>query len=194
MSLESNPKREQIIQKGRELFWKFGIKRVTIEEICREAGVSKMTFYKYFSNKVYLAVLIFRQFYNKYYDYFERLFESNIRFEEKLSELINIKLEAAENMSMEMVRDMYQSDIPELIKLFEDMQKKSFSMTLNFIAQGKKEGCIRKDFKNDFILFQLNHMIEWMRNDELLALYSDSRMLTKNLFDYFFHGILTREN
>ena len=52
MSNMSNPKREQILKTGKELFWKFGFKRVTIEEICKEAGISKMTYYKYFTNKM----------------------------------------------------------------------------------------------------------------------------------------------
>jgi len=51
MKTTSNPKREQILTTGKELFWKFGFKRVTIEEICKEAGVSKMTYYKFFTTK-----------------------------------------------------------------------------------------------------------------------------------------------
>ncbi len=43
MSVKSNPKRELILSTGKDLFWKFGFRRVTIEEICKEAGISKMT-------------------------------------------------------------------------------------------------------------------------------------------------------
>ena len=52
MSVTSSPKKEQILKTGKELFWKYGFKLVTIEEICKEAGVSKMTYYKYFTNKI----------------------------------------------------------------------------------------------------------------------------------------------
>jgi len=47
MNRSENQKYNQIIDTSKKLFWKYGIKRVTIEEICREAGVSKMTFYKH---------------------------------------------------------------------------------------------------------------------------------------------------
>ena len=47
----SSKKYQDIKKKGKELFWKYGTKRVTVEEICREAGVSKMTYYKFFKNK-----------------------------------------------------------------------------------------------------------------------------------------------
>ena len=57
--LEKNsPKREQLLTTASDLFWKYGMKRVPIEEICKEANVSKMTFYKYFKNKNDLAKTI----------------------------------------------------------------------------------------------------------------------------------------
>ena len=44
-----------ILNTARQLFWKHGIRRVSVEEVCREAGVSKMTFYRSFPNKIELA-------------------------------------------------------------------------------------------------------------------------------------------
>ena len=55
-----NKKYKQIIATSKELFWKFGIKRVTVEEICSQAHVSKMTFYKFFPNKIELAKIILK--------------------------------------------------------------------------------------------------------------------------------------
>lgn len=40
-----------LLDTAKVLFFQHGIKRVTIEEICAEANVSKVTFYKYFKNK-----------------------------------------------------------------------------------------------------------------------------------------------
>ena len=47
-------KKLQIVETAKDLFMRYGIRRVTIDEICRTAGASKMTFYKYFSNKIAL--------------------------------------------------------------------------------------------------------------------------------------------
>ena len=66
-------KQQQIIETAEELFFRHGIKRVTVEEICQKASVSKMTFYKYFANKNDLAEHIIL-----------RIFE---QVEEKLSNL-----------------------------------------------------------------------------------------------------------
>ena len=52
---KDNKKFQDTITTAKMLFWKHGIKRVSIEEICKEASVSKMTFYKFFKNKEALA-------------------------------------------------------------------------------------------------------------------------------------------
>ncbi|MCJ7802330.1 MAG: TetR/AcrR family transcriptional regulator, partial [Candidatus Marinimicrobia bacterium] len=53
-----SPKFKQIVETANDLFMRFGVKRITIEEICKTAKVSKMTFYKFFKNKIELAEYI----------------------------------------------------------------------------------------------------------------------------------------
>jgi AcrR family transcriptional regulator len=52
---------DKLFKAGRKLFWKYGFRRVSVDEICREAGVSKMTFYRAFEDKQDLAKTIFRK-------------------------------------------------------------------------------------------------------------------------------------
>ena len=40
-----------IIKKAGELFFRLGIRSVSIDDICRELGMSKKTFYVYFASK-----------------------------------------------------------------------------------------------------------------------------------------------
>ena len=44
-------KKEQIIEAARNLFHQFGFKKVSMDEIAKEAGVTKKTIYIYFSSK-----------------------------------------------------------------------------------------------------------------------------------------------
>ena len=43
-------KKEMIIQTARDLFTKFGYKKVSMDEIAREAKVTKKTIYSYFKD------------------------------------------------------------------------------------------------------------------------------------------------
>ena len=105
----NNPKRKQILITAKELFWKFGTKRVTVEEICKEANVSKMTFYKFFSNKNELLHTIVEEMFDKIlYDYKE-LMNKDIPFKEKVQQQLIMKFEGTNQLSSELVKDIYSA-------------------------------------------------------------------------------------
>lgn len=185
-----NTKREQIKKTAKELFWKFGIRKVSTEEICKESGVSKMTFYKHYPNKFALAVEIFEDLADDLYAWFDEMIHSDIPFEEKLKKLIFKKMEAAEKMSMEFIRDVYSADITEVREMMFELMKKNNALTETFLEIGKREGYIRKDLQNNFIQYQLNQIVTMMQDNELLSLFENSQALTKAILDYFFYGIM----
>ena len=43
--------KQQIIKTAGEMFFRLGIRSVSIDDICRELGMSKKTFYVYFAGK-----------------------------------------------------------------------------------------------------------------------------------------------
>ena len=116
---ESNPKFQQIIDASQHLFWRFGIKRVTIEEVCRTALVSKMTFYKYFANKndlvKFIIHLLFAEGMAKYND----IMNLSVEYPEKVRQIIFMKLQLVEGMSFEFIREYFQGADPEIKKLIE---------------------------------------------------------------------------
>ena len=98
-------KRKQLIHTAKDLFFKYGIKRVTVEEICQEASVSKMTFYKHFKNKNELVKTMIIQMTDEAMEKYRKLMDSNIPFEEKVRETIHMKLEGTDQMSQEFFAD-----------------------------------------------------------------------------------------
>lgn len=53
-----DPKKLEILERSSAVFMKYGIKSVTMDDLCRELGVSKKTIYKYFEDKTELVVSI----------------------------------------------------------------------------------------------------------------------------------------
>ena len=88
----NNPKKQQIINTAHELFWKLGIRRVSIEEICREANVSKMTFYKHFNNKNDLVKYIIDLITGTAMKKYREIMDSNIPFHVKVEKSIQLKI------------------------------------------------------------------------------------------------------
>ncbi len=47
-----------ILKAGRDLFWKFSFKDISVDNICKVAEVNKGTFYRYFESKIDLCLKI----------------------------------------------------------------------------------------------------------------------------------------
>ena len=121
--IEYNPKQKQLLEKGKELFWKFGFKRVTIEEICREAGVSKMTFYKYFRNKTELAEHIIFSILDEAQNEFDSIWKQLSTFEHKINQFIKLKMVYAKKFSKEFFLDFMRLSPKIEKKLLEYSQQ-----------------------------------------------------------------------
>ena len=193
MSNMSNPKRDLILETGKVLFWKFGYKRVTIEEVCKEAGVSKMTYYKYFANKIELVKTIMDNILRVSLDKYKNIMASDIPYPEKVVEMIHLKKDQIENMSSEFFKDYLQSGDPELISYLEQLSGESMQMFVDDFRKAQENGDIRQDLKIEFIMYVMNHLVEMAQEDALLNMYDEPQDLVMEITNFLFYGILNRD-
>jgi AcrR family transcriptional regulator len=97
--LPGSQKCEILMETGRKLFWKYGFRRVSVDEICREANVSKMTFYRCFDNKTDLAQKIFLRVVNEGVRKFNEIMEADTTAAGKLKQMLMIKMEGTNEIS-----------------------------------------------------------------------------------------------
>lgn len=187
-----NLKQNSIVVKGKELFWKYGIKRVSIEEICREAGVSKMTFYKYFKNKSSLVIHIFEDLSKDQIKIYREFWESDIPMEEKVQRTIRMKLDNTDNISMDLVLDIYKSGDQELQDYFNQRTQEMLDIVRYDYREAQEKGLLRQDFSIDFIMYLMNHLGEMISDEKLTSLYSDSSSLLRDLLEFFYYGIMPK--
>ncbi|MEA2041426.1 MAG: TetR/AcrR family transcriptional regulator [Bacteroidota bacterium] len=186
-------KYKQLCLTGRELFWKHGVKRISVKEICHTANVSKMTFYKYFSNKTAFAKAILNDELNSAEKKFSDLVHANIPFSKKIEKLFLLKIESTNNISQEFIEDIYSNPQSEL---FEHMQKKSNEMQKkieNFYRKAQQDGNIRKDINIQFILSFSSHIGKLIMNKELMSNYDSPQNFIIESMNLLFHGILTND-
>ena len=189
----SHPKRELVLKTGKELFWKFGFKRVTIEEVCKEAGISKMTFYKFFTNKIDLVKTIMNDILQESLSKYKKIMASDIPYPEKVVALIHLKSEQIETMSSEFFRDYVQADDPEMISYLQQLSGESMQMFTDDFRKAQENGDIRKDLKIEFIIYMMNHLVEMAQNDVLINMYDEPQDLVMEITNFLFYGILNRE-
>jgi len=181
------------METGRELFWKYGFKRVTIEEICAAAGVSKMTYYKFFSNKMDLVKLLLNNTVTEAVDKYKTVMDSDIPFQEKVELQIKMKMEGTSDISKEFMDDLLVHADPEAMQMMNDISASTLRMIFDDYVTAQQEGHIRKDIKPEFILYFLNHMFEMMEDEKLANMYETASDLATEMIRFFFYGILSPE-
>ncbi len=184
-----SPKYLQIKDTAKSLFWKHGIRRVTVEEICQEAGVSKMTFYRMFDNKIELAKHVLDEMADSSLQKYHEIMAQDIPFAEKVRQMVLLKLEGTEAISQELIMDIYKNEVTELIDFMAEKRKQGTEVILQFYAQGQNEGALRKDVKPEFILYFINQINNMATDEELLAMYDTPQHLIMELTNLFFYGI-----
>jgi AcrR family transcriptional regulator len=192
MDKPSSPKFRKLVQTARDLFFRHGIKRVTIEEICQKAGVSRMMFYRYFRNKDAIAIYILEQLYSDAWSKFDEILAEDIPFEEKIRRIAVVKMGMVDEYSMEFLNELLADEDSECGKLLMKKRKESYEFTRKIYADAQKRGDIRKDIKIDFIMFVMEHLTEIIQNERVQSMYPDMSQLVHEMFALLFYGMLSR--
>jgi AcrR family transcriptional regulator len=189
----SSKKQREILATGRALFLKHGFKRVTIEEICAEAKVSKMTFYKHFSNKMELVKAIVIKMGEEAMDRYRKIMKRDIPFTEKIELQIQMKMEDTSEMSSEFINDLLVHGEPEIMQFMTEQRKHFLGIVHADYVEAQEKGEIRKDVKPEFIIYFLNHLNDMLQDETLINMYKDPYELAMELIRFFFYGITHRD-
>ncbi len=179
----TSKKRQRILVTATELFTRFGTKRVTVEEICCESNVSKMTFYKYFSNKTQLVQTIHDDLIEMAFAKFDEINALDIPFAEKIDLMGKWKAEFMGRVNAAFFRELI--DVEHSMIEF----KKRY---LRNISRAQKAGEIRQDLDVEFIWLVMEKLGELFSEDKWKDVCGDLGALQSQLRTFVWKGLLTR--
>lgn len=189
-NFKNNKKFQSTVGKAKELFWKHGIRRVSIEEICAATPVSKMTFYKFFKKKEMLAEYILKEVLYGWHQGYIEIMKLDLSFTEKIKKVIDLEQSASENMSEEFIKDIYNNEFTELQKLITSERDKYHAEIVNDMIKAQKRSEIRQDIKPEFILYLLEDIGNKVMDEKISKLYNSKQELIMEVTNYFFYGII----
>lgn len=187
---ENNSKQSAILAKSKELFWKHGFRRVSIEEICREAGTSKMTFYKFYPNKLELAKAVLEMVYNENLAKFRIIIREDTSASVKMQKLMQLKLAGAADISAEFFKDFYSNSNPELTAFIEERTRFLWTESIKDFENGKKEGWLRDDLNVEFLFFLSQKLTGLVGDKELLKFFNSPGEMVIELSNLMVYGIV----
>ena len=186
-------KRDILLDTAKNLFYRHGMKRVTVEEICRTADVSKMTFYKYFRDKIDLTKTLIILLSEKKAEDFRQLMALEAPFPEKMEKLVAMRIAEAKDVSREFLLETYHSPHPEIRELLREKTEKLIRMGMEYYMAAQSEGYIRPEIKPAFLLWMLGHIVDMVGDENLLRIFDSSEEMTSELIHFFLYGISARK-
>ena len=185
-------KDELLVQTATDLFMQYGVKRVTVEEICRTAKISKMTFYKYYSNKAEIAEHIIFSILEKAQMEFDSIWKQLSTFERKIDQFFKLKMEYARKFSKEFFLD-FMGLSPAIHQKILNYRQKNQITFINMVEQAQKSGSIRSDVSIDLITYMMDKLLEFTEDDNFLSMYKNTEDLTWDMINFYFFGIMGKK-
>lgn len=172
---------ELIVSTASRLFEQFGIRSVSIDNVCAELHISKKTFYNYFSQKEDLveAVLMYQR--NIQHEKFAKLFRNKNAID---SLIISIK-EIRRNTGHESIAMCYDLEkyYPKVNEKYEQISRQEMKAGFErFLLQGIEEGYFREDLDVELIAFF--HALQVKKTFDLMS-QDPKKYSKKRLLEFF---------
>jgi len=172
---------ELIISTASRLFEQFGIRSVSIDNVCNELRISKKTFYNYFSQKEDLveAVLVYQN--NIQHEKFLKIFKNKNAIDSLILTIREIRKTIGQE-SLAMCNDL-EKYYPKVNDKYEQIAREEIRAGFErFLNQGIEEGYFRDDL--DVEMIALFHSLQMKKTFEQMS--QDPRKFSKKrIFDFF---------
>jgi len=203
-----NQEYQHIIGKAAELYNKFGIRSVTMDDIARELGMSKKTLYKYVSNKEDL-VQDFVVHFDKWGKCNMRdIIDRNLDTIEELIELIRCITEVLKNYNPATYYDLKKYYLDYYRQWRKERRNNIYLAMKENIVKGKSEGIYRKEIDEDIVsrvyvsriancfaneMFTISELTSWKFIREML-IYHIHAIANQNGISLFYQKLKVIEN
>lgn len=184
--------KDRIKEKADELFRRYGVKSVTMDEIAAQSGVSKKTIYQSFKDKNELVDAVMDEMleYNKVSCKVGRSKASNAVQEvyfgmESLQEMLD-------NMNPSILYDIERGH-PKTFKKFKEFKYHFlFDLMKKNVERGKEEGLYREEINAEIICKIRIELIMLAFNEEIFPKHQYSLVIIQQqIIEYFLYAMVT---
>lgn len=182
-------KREKVKRAAVELFTAYGLDKVSLAEIAKQAGVSPVTIYNYYGTKDELFAKVVTEMLEEAWEERLRMLRSDLPFWEKIEKMIFETADFANKVDPEFLRTMMSSS-PEILAMTEEIYKRYLPQMMDFFEGGQREGYINKDVSAETFLLYLNLLNEARTKIDLSMDKEKNQRLIKELTSLLFYGLV----
>lgn len=185
---------QEILQKSLQLFFKYGVRSISMDDIANQLGISKKTLYNHFENKADLIQQMMQRHISEEATVCERVFDNDSNAIDQLSEIYLFNLNSMGSINPTLIFEL-KKYYGNVWKHFEN-HKNDFvqNSVMRNIELGQEQGLYRRDLNAVIISKLYTNRIDMIIDGELFPMTEFSfKELIKELFIYHIRGIATQK-
>ncbi len=174
---------------AKELFCKYGFKRISIEDVCKKAGISRKTFYVYYDNKMDLLIFILENINNNILKYIDSVIQMDLPFVEKMIKISEGNSAQLSTISDEFIADISDPSMSELKEHFEKINKEKKACQQEYFRIAQANGDIRSDINIEFLQLYMNTTMKLYHDPTFQSIIPDRALLLRKLTKMALYGM-----
>lgn len=190
--MEDQDVKEKIIKGAEDLFMRYGIRSISMDDIARQLAVSKKTLYQHFADKDELVVLVSRSILKekqKQYDAIRQSSRNSIEEMARLSVCMKTDMESINPTLLFDLQKFHPKAWSEWVSHKNDYMQEAIVSNL---TQGIEAGYIRTNINPEIMAIIRIELVQVAFNNEVFP-HSRFKLpeVQEQLFDHFVYGIVT---
>lgn len=183
-----------ILERVLALFFSYGIRSVTMEDIARELGISKKTLYTAFDDKDDLIRRVIGFDSSQSRKFYDEIYESDFNAIQEIF-YVNSRIHSSHSRYSAAFNYDLKRYYPEIFRAWlQEKRAHMYRMITENIRKGKREGLYRREIKEEAIANLYLVRMEMLEHNDIIQEHaSRSHEFMTEIFIYHLHGICNEE-
>lgn len=192
--MEDREVKNKILNGAEELFMRYGVRSITMDEIARHLGISKKTIYQYFTDKDDIVTSVTREHLNNECTQFKQVAENARNAVEELVKLSLVMKEHLKGVNPSMLFDLqkyHQKAWSVWLEFKNQFIRDSVTRNIN---QGIEQGLYRPEINPAILAVLRLETIQLGFDDQLFPRDKfDVTQVQLHILEHFIYGLLTEK-
>lgn len=184
-------KQKALLLAGTKLFHRYGFSKVSVEEICRLAVVSKVTFYRYYRGKDGLILAILELIFSDMIRRSNELLDSERGLKEKFDRVIVMKQEFIDILGEELTQGFFEH--PTARAYYEKLSRESYASFRAFLIREQERGGINPELNIDLFMAILRELSGLISRKVLEDKCANFKEMVAQVNEILVYGLINRE-
>lgn len=190
--MEEHDNKEKLLKGAEDLFLKYGVRSITMDDIARHLGISKKTIYQHFEDKDDIVALVLRTHMERQRQQFEEIALKSKNAVEEMVMLSVLLKESMRNVNASLLFELQKYHQRAWNTWLEFKKKDIHQSIIRNLKQGIDEGYFRNDINVDVLGRMRLEMVQMAFDNMVFPRESfNLSEVQAQLFDHFVHGLLT---